>query len=322
MDDQGVLQAMALLDELAQAVSSVAQKAGASAVRVGGGWRGGSGVVVGPGAVLTNAHNVRSDELTVTFADGRQAQGQLAGVDVDGDLAVISVDTGGAPELGWSATAVQIGTPVFAVTLNGNGPRVTFGFISSVARAFRGPRGRRISGSLEHTAPLVPGSSGSALVDAEGKLLGLNTNRLGGGFYLALPADESLRTRVAALQRGESMERPRLGIGIAPSRVARHMRRAVGLPDQDGVLVREVEEGGPAANAGIAEGDLIVEAAGRPIRDPDDVYEALGTVGSGGFITLRIVRGAEERTVEARFNTENEASSESEAGQTETGPVH
>lgn len=313
---------MAVLDELAQAVSSVAQKAGASAVRVGGGWRGGSGVVIGPGAVLTNAHNVRSDELTVTFADGRQAQGQLAGIDVDGDLAVISVDTGSAQELEWSSAPGQIGTPVFAVTLNGNGPRVTFGLISSVARAFRGPRGRRISGSLEHTAPLVPGSSGSALVDAQGKLLGLNTNRLGGGFYLALPADESLRTRVAALQRGESMEPPRLGIGIAPSRVARHMRRAVGLPEQDGVLVREVEENSPAARAGIAEGDLIVEAAGRPIREPDDVYDALGTVGSGGSMTLRIVRGAEERTVEARFNTENEAAAESESGQTESGPVH
>ena len=313
---------MAVLDELAQAVASVAQKAGPSAVRVGGGWRGGSGVVIGPGAVLTNAHNVRTDELTVTFADGRQAVGKLGGIDIDGDLAVISVDTGGSPQLEWSAAAGQIGTPVFAVTLNGNGPRVTFGFISSVARAFRGPRGRRISGSLEHTAPLVPGSSGSALVDAEGMLLGLNTNRLGGGFYLALPADESLRTRVAALQRGESMERPRLGIGIAPSRVARHLRRAVGLPEQDGVLVREVEEGSPAARAGIAQGDLIVEAAGRPIREPDDVYDALGTVGSGGSITLRIVRGAEERTVEARFNDENEAATESGSGQAEAAPVH
>jgi len=312
---------MALLDELGQAVALVAEKAGASAVRIGGGWRGGSGVVIGPGAVLTNAHNVRSEELTVTFADGRQAQGKLAGIDVDGDLAVVSVDTENAPQLEWSAGTGQIGAPVFAVTLNGNGPRVTFGLISSVARAFRGPRGRRISGSLEHTAPLVPGSSGSALVDAEGKLLGLNTNRIGGGFYLALPADESLRTRVAALQRGESMERPRLGIGIAPSRVARHMRRAVGLPEQDGVLVREVEEGGPAARAGIAEGDLIVEAAGRPIREPDDVYEALGSVGATGSMTLRIFRGAEERTVEARFDGETETG-EPGSAETEGGPVH
>src|SRR5688500_7211998 len=153
---------MAALDELGTAFASVAEKAGASAVRVGGGWRGGSGVVIGQGAVLTNAHNVRSDELTGTFADGRQAAGKLAGIDIDGDLAVVNVDTGASPALDWSSSTASIGTPVFAVTLNGGGgPRVTFGFVSSVARAFRGPRGHRIQGSLEHTAPLVPGSSGS-----------------------------------------------------------------------------------------------------------------------------------------------------------------
>ena len=300
---------MSAVEELSTAIASVAQKAGASAVRVGGGWRNGSGVVIGEGAVLTNAHNVRSDEVTVTFADGRQETGRLAGVDVDGDLAVINVDTGTAAALEWSGTSAQLGSPVFAVTLNGGGSvRVTHGYVSSVARAFRGPRGRRISGSIEHTAPLAPGSSGSALLDAEGKLFALNTNRLGGGFYLALPADESLRSRVSALQRGESVERPRLGIGIAPSWVARRMRRAVGLPDRDGVLVREVENASAAERAGIAEGDLLIEAGGREIREPDDVYDALGSF-SGNSITLKIVRGTDERTIEVSFSGDN-------------GPIH
>ena len=84
------------------------------------------------------------------------------------------------------------------------GSRLTLGFVSGVARAFRGPRGRRISGSLEHTAPMAPGSSGSALVDGEGRLVGLNTNRVDGGFYLAIPTDAALRARVAALGRGET----------------------------------------------------------------------------------------------------------------------
>lgn len=293
---------MSAFDEVSSAIASVAERAGASAVRIGGGWRNGSGVVIGSGAVLTNAHNVRSDEVTVTFADGRQQTGNVAGVDVDGDLAVINVDTGSAPALEWSGTAAELGTPVFAVTLNGGGSvRVTHGYVSSVARAFRGPRGRRITGSIEHTAPLAPGSSGSALLDADGNLLALNTNRLGGGFYLALPADDSLRSRVDALQRGESVERPRLGIGIAPSRVARRMRRAVGLPERDGVLVREVEDNSAAQRAGIAEGDLLVEAAGREIRDPDDVYAALGAL-SGNSMTLKVIRGTDERTLEVSFS--------------------
>src|SRR5689334_5719164 len=216
---------MSMLEELGAQMASVAQKAGASVVRVGGGWRGGSGVVIGDGTVLTNAHNVRGDGTMVVFADGRQAEATLKGVDVDGDLAVLAVDTAGTPAISWAGTSAAIGTPVFAAAATDGGTRVTFGFVSSVARAFRGPRGRRISGSVEHTAPLAPGSSGSALLDANGALIGLNTNRLGGGFYLALPADEALRNRVASLGRGESAERPRLGIGIAPNWVASRMRR-------------------------------------------------------------------------------------------------
>ena len=306
---------MSMLDELGMQMAAVAQKAGASVVRVGGGWRGGSGVVIGDGIVLTNAHNVRGDGAMVEFADGRRAEASLKGVDVDGDLAVLAVDTAGASAISWAGTSASIGTPVFAAAAADGGTRVTFGFVSSVARAFRGPRGRRISGSIEHTAPLAPGSSGGALLDANGALIGLNTNRLGGGFYLALPADEALRNRVAALQRGESAERPRLGIGIAPSWVANRMRRAVGLAEREGVLVREVEDGSPAAAAGLAEGDMLIEAAGRPIREPDDVYDALGTVNAGGNLSLRIVRGADERAVEVDFSSGGEASGTS-------GPVH
>ena len=242
---------MAVLDEVAGALASVAEKVGPSVVRIGGGWRGGSGVVIGEGAVLTNAHNVRGDEVTVVFADGRRAAGSVSGHRRRRRSGGRRRSTPARrPPSTGPARRRSIGTPIFAVAHNGDGARVTFGFVSSVARAFRGPRGRRISGSVEHTAPLAPGSSGSPLVDGEGRLLGLNTNRLGGGFYLALPADEALRGRVAALQRGESAERPRLGIGIAPSWVALRMRRAVGLPDREGVLVREVEPGSPAARAG------------------------------------------------------------------------
>ena len=197
----------------------------------------------------------------------------------------------------------------------GSGGRATFGYISSLERPFRGPRGRRISGGVEHTAPLAPGSSGSALVDRDGRLLGLNTNRIGNGFYLALPADESLRNRIPALQRCESTERPRLGIGIAPAWVANRMRRAVGLSEREGVLVRDVEEGSPASRAGIREGDMIFEAAGRAIREPDDVYDALGNVDRSGSMSIRLVRGNDELTVEVNFAAEGSQASEN-------GPVH
>ena len=178
---------------------------------------------------------------------------------------------------------------------------MTFGLVSAVSRAFRGPGGRRIDGSVEHTAPLAPGSSGGPLLDATGRLVGLNTNRIGEGFYLALPADAALRGRVDALARGESPVRPRLGVAVAPSHVARRMRRSVGLPERDGVLVRGVEDGSLAAAAGIQSGDLIVEAGGKPVTDADDLFAALAAVEIP--FEVKIVRGADERTVKVGGGT-------------------
>ena len=289
---------MTVLDEIQAGIRQLAEGAGPSVVGIGQRWGVGSGVVLGEGRVLTNAHNVRGDQVTVTFADGRTAEGSVAGHDIDADLAVIDVNTGGAPALPWAAGAAPgVGTPVFAMANpGGRGLRVTFGFVSGIERAFRGPRGRRISGSLEHTAPLLPGSSGGPVLDASGRLLGINTNRLGEGFYLAMPADEALRGRADALARGESAASPRLGVTIAPGYVAQRLRRAVGLPDTEGLLIREVAEDSPAARAGLAQGDLIVAAAGQPVRTADDLFGALQAA-QGGTIELKLVRGTDERTL-------------------------
>jgi S1-C subfamily serine protease len=293
---------VSILDEVQANIRQLAGGAGASVVGIGQRWGLGSGIVLAEGRVLTNAHNVRSDEVTVTFADGRTADGTVAGHDIDGDLAVIEVDTAGAPALPWAAASpAELGMAVFALANpGGRGLRVTFGFVSGIERTFRGPRGRRITGTLEHTAPLLPGSSGGPVLNAAGQLLGINTNRLGEGFYLAIPADEALRGRADALAAGESPASPRLGVAIAPGHVARRLRRSVGLPDTDGLLIREVMDDSPAARAGLAQGDLIVAAGGQPVRSPDDLYDALRAA-QGGSIQLTIVRGTDERTVEVPF---------------------
>src|SRR5579862_7293088 len=285
---------MTVFDEIQSSIARLASGAGSSVVGIGQRWGIGSGVVLSEGRVLTNAHNVRGSEVTVTFADGRTAEGTVTGHDVDGDLAVIEVDTGQAPALAWATDAPGIGTPVFALSNpGGRGLRVTFGTVSGIDRSFRGPRGTRITGSLEHTSPLLPGSSGGPVLDADGRLLGINTNRLGEGFYLAIPADEALRTQADALARGESAAPPQLGIAIAPRRVARRLRRAVGLPDTEGLLIQEVAEDSPAARAGLAAGDLIVAAAGQPIHSVDELTGALRA--AGDTVELTVIRGTEER---------------------------
>ena len=288
---------MSLLDDLSTSISAAATAASPAVVGIGSRLRG-SGVVIEPGKVLTNAHNLRGDEVTVSFADGRSVRGHVAGTDLDGDLAVIDVDTEGATALAWADEAAALGAVVFGLAATSGGPaRVTVGTVSSVNRAFRGPGGRRISGSVEHTAPMASGSSGGPIVDAAGRLVGLNTHRIGEGFYLARQADADLRERVEILARGQSVERPRLGIEVAPPHVARRLRRSVGLPEREGLLVRGVEEGSPAAGAGIGEGDLIIRIAGSDVTDADSLLDAMA--GAKGPIEVVVVRGVDELTLSA-----------------------
>jgi serine protease Do len=293
---------MGVLDGIEEEIRRVAERDSAAVVGIGQRWGVGSGVVIGTGQVLTNAHNVRGDQVSVTFADARMEVGRIRGLDIDGDLAVVEVETGDSPALEWATDGPPgVGAPVFALANpGGRGLRVTLGFVTGIERSFRGPRGRRITGSIEHDAPLLPGSSGGPIVSADGRLLGLNTHRLGEGFYLAIPADETLRTRADALALGKSTARVRLGIGVAPTHVASRMRRAVGLPEADGLLVRQVEDDSPASRAGLAQGDLVVQAAGQPVRGVDDLFEALETA-ADGEIELAILRGTDERTVQVRL---------------------
>jgi serine protease Do len=294
---------MTLLEETSVALQEAATELGPAVVGLGRGWGVGSGVVIAPGRVLTNAHNLRHQEVTVTFGDGRRETARVAGSDADLDIAVLELDTGDVQPVQFSdEDETTIGQPVLALgNPGGRGLRVTPGFVSSVARSFRGPRGRRIGGAVEHTAPLPRGSSGGPLVDLDGHLIGINAVRQDGGLILAIAADRALRERVDGLSRGESPSRPRLGVAIAPPRVARRLRRAVGLPELDGVLVRAVEEGSAAERAGIERGDLIVGAAGKQVDSVDALYEALDGARASEQLELTVLRGADERTVMVTF---------------------
>jgi len=289
-----------LLEELQETVGRVAEAVGPSVVGLGRGWGRGSGVVIENGLVLTCAHVLRGGEVAVTFGDGRTADGSVAGADADLDLAVVAVETGDAPAVAWEPPRVDSlghGAPVLALAdPSGRGLRVTFGLVSATGRSFRGPGGRRIGGSIEHTAPLPRGSSGGPLVDPGGNLLGLNAVRREGGLILAVPADEAVRARAAALARGEATGRPRLGVALAPPRHARRIRSAAGLPERDGLLVRAVVPGSPAERAGLQRGDLIVRAGGRAVASVDDLFDALD-VAAGGALALGVVRGSEDRDV-------------------------
>src|SRR3954453_4605549 len=139
---------MAVLEQVTQTVREAADSIGPSVVGLGRGWGRGSGVVIAEGSVLTTAHNLRGDEVTVAFAGGRRAAGRVAGVDAESDLAVVSVDTGDAPAVGWgSPDDLGIGSVVVALaTPGGRGLRATLGLVSSVGRPPRRARRPRRPG--------------------------------------------------------------------------------------------------------------------------------------------------------------------------------
>lgn len=292
---------MALLQELSDTAASVAERLAPSTVAIGRSARG-SGVVVAPGRVLTNAHNLRDRTTQVAFADGRVEQGRVLAADVGADLAVLDVDTADLAQVTWADASPGLGTAVFALARSSAGERLTVGFVSGVRRAFRGPRGRRIEGGLEHTAPMARGASGGPLADGEGRVLGINTHRLGEGFYLAQAADADLVAKVQALAEGREPERAELGIAVAPPGVAATLRRSVGLDERDGVLVRAVADDSPAAVAGLREGDLIVAAGERTVAGVDDLHTVLGAHDTAHPLVLTVVRGADELELTVQFS--------------------
>ena len=295
---------MTVLDAWQQATQRALESAGPAVVRIGRGPGRGAGFVFAEGVVVTNAHNLRGPQVTITFADGRSAVGEVTGVDADEDLASIAVDTATITPLTWASISAdaELGQTVFALALPaGGGTRITAGAVSAQGRAFRGPRGRLIDNGVEHTAPLGRGSSGGPVVDRDGRMVGISTHRLGDGFYLAQPATAELRARLEGLARGESPSRLRLGVALAPVHAARKLRAAVGLSERDGLLVRGVESGGAAAAAGVRTGDLLVSAGQEALASVDDLARALDAAADAGEVTLGVVRGAEELSLQVTF---------------------
>jgi serine protease Do len=276
-------------------------------VRIGRHGGRGCGFIAEPGIVVTNAHNLRDETTEVGFADGRATQARALAIDPDEDLVALQVDTGDATPLTWAAAPPQLGDPVFSVVRLPGGTRITSGTVSSIDRSFRGPRGRRITGGVEHTAPLARGSSGSPLVDAGGGLVGISALRLGDGFSIALSAGNGLRSTIDELRAGRTPRRRMLGVALAPPHVSRRLRRSVGLPDRDGLLVRHVEAGSPAERAGLRTGDLITAAGEVDVTSVDDVAAIVDGLPDGTELRLHIIRGSDDLVVVVPFD-DNDAS--------------
>lgn len=276
-------------DDCILQVTSVYEAIGPAVVSLGRGARRGSGVVIAENRVLAMSHSLIAEQVELRIA-GERRSGTVEGSDLASGFSLIAVTTGDIAPLEWAQSPPHLGNVVFALGDPGTGLRVTEGRVSTEQLSLRGRSGRLLEG-VEHTAPLPRGSVGGPLVNAQAAVVGLNVLRTDPGFLFAI-GTAALRPAVERLLAGEP-EPAKLGVAIAPARVTRSLRRSVGLPDRDGLLVRDVEEGSPAAQAGIRQGDLIIGVGAAEIDSPDALFAAIESYAAHPT-SLKLVRGTDE----------------------------
>ena len=273
-------------------VTSIKTQIGPALAPLGRGARRGSGLVVGEDRLIAMSHSLSGSSVELKIA-GQDVEGTVERSDRVVGISLIAAPTGEVAPVTWADRAPELGDVVFALGDPGTGLRVTEGRVSAESLSLRGRSGHLLEG-IEHTAPLPRGSAGGPLVDAEGAVVGLNVLRTDPGFLFAVGAS-AVRPALERLLSG-APEPARLGVAIAPSRVARRLRGAVGLPERDGLLVRDVEDESVAARAGVQRGDLIVGVGAVETGSVDALFAALEAAASSPSV-LRLVRGVEEMEV-------------------------
>nr|WP_313039397.1 Do family serine endopeptidase [Brevundimonas diminuta] len=270
----------------------------------------GSGVIVRPdGIVVTNNHVIQNmQEIRVTLNDRREYPAKVLLADersdiavlqlenLDGDLPVLRIDDQEQQQVG--DLVLAIGNPF------GVGQTVTNGIISALNRT---ETGISDSGSFIQTdAPINPGNSGGALVDMDGDLIGINTaifSRTGSstGVGFAVPATMVKRVVDSAVGGAKSVERAWLG--VKGDSVSSDMARSLGLERPQGLMVTDVYAGGPAARAGIEQGDVITAIDGAEVNDQGGLNFRVGTRSPNDTVAVTVLRDGQTRTLNARVST-------------------
>jgi S1-C subfamily serine protease len=280
----------------------------------------GSGSVIDEqGDILTNYHVIaNSEKLTVSFGNGKNYPAQVVGKDPDTDLAVIRlsqppkeamtiVPLGDSDKLIVGQKVLAIGNPF------GLDRTLTTGVISGLQRPIRAENGRQIEGAIQTDASINPGNSGGPLLDSHGRMIGINSqiespSGASAGVGFAIPVNIAKRI-VPELVRNGSVQRPKLGI---TPRDVESLGRQVDLPVNDGVLIWSVQQGGPAANAGlrglvqteegdIELGDIIVAIDGEKVGDNDALFKILDKHQIGDTVNVEIIRRGRRMTVPVRL---------------------
>jgi len=276
----------ALSNDLAAAV----ERAGKSVVAVHARPRFSSaGVIWQPGVIVTAEHTVRrEEEITVTLPDGTDRPVTLAGADAGTDIAVLKLaEPAGEPAQARTGE-IRPGYLALAIGRSENsGVNATLGIISAVSGSWRTWRGGRLDQYIRLDVNMYPSSSGGAVIDTSGAVIGIATSGLSRIAGLAIPASTINRVTNEILSRGR-VARGYLGVGLQPVNVTDH---------QKGLIVLSVEQDGPAGKAGLLVGDILVALGGKTVTDTGDVQTALESVAVGQAIEAALLRGGAARQV-------------------------
>jgi S1-C subfamily serine protease len=292
----------AVLDAYSDAVIAVADKVGPAVVRVetrlAADRRGGvgSGVIISPdGLVLTNSHVVENArELRLTDAEGRVTEASLLGEDADTDLALLRANAardlpaarlGDSKRLRRGQLVVAIGNPL------GFESTVTAGVISALGRSIRARTGRLIEDVIQTDTALNPGNSGGPLVSSRGEVIGINTAVILGaqGICFAV-ASNTAQFVLSELIRHGRVRRAYIGVCAQTASVPRRIARAVGIENDFGAMISNVDSSGPAAAAGLMSYDIVVRVDGAPVTGVDDLIRLLNAERIGRVVTIEALR--------------------------------
>jgi S1-C subfamily serine protease len=298
-----------LLDAYSNAVVAVVEKVGPAVVSISvterRGMRAGSGsgVLFTPdGYALTNAHVVEgARRVWVSLTDGSSHDAALVGADDATDLAVIRIEGSALPyaELGRSAT-LRVGQLVIAIgNPLGFSSTVSAGVVSALGRTMRAATGRLLDNIIQSDVALNPGNSGGPLVDSRARVAGINTAMILGaqGISFSIPIDTAKEVLGSLMTLGR-VRRGYLGIAGQNRPLERALARRLRLEHEAGIEVMRVEPDGPAAAAGVVQGDVVVSFDGRPTRTLDDLLRALNRWPIAGPVEVRVVRDGAVRRLE------------------------
>ena len=284
-----------VIEGLSSELAGMVEAAGPAVVRVEGRRRiPASGILWSEDGIVVTAHHVvkRDDRLSVGLADETQLEAELVGRDPTTDLAVLRVD---GAKLSPAATAdledLSVGHLVLALGRPGRTVQATLGIVSALGTSWQTAAGGTIDHYLQTDVVMYPGFSGGPLVDASGKVLGLNTSALR-GVSLSIPSATVGRVVESILSHGR-VQRGYLGVGVQPVNLPEALAEELG--QETGLILISVEPGSPAEDGGLTLGDTLLSVNGEPVRRLDELMSLLSGDLVGEEVIVSILRGGGTR---------------------------